>query len=136
MNNEQFQSYDDFKLMTFVYYWMFELYSTVGYGDFAGGTKYEYSFTLLLEFIGILIFSSITILSSNVMARQFDYEKFLSDKVGLQAVWMLKLEFSSRKSLDPRDFQTIRKTILTSLEYDYNTILEEADFFGELPQKL
>ena len=50
--------------MIFSYYWVFEVFSTVGYGDFAGGTKFEYLITLTLEFSGLLVFSWISYLIS------------------------------------------------------------------------
>jgi len=60
--------------MIFSYYWIFEVFSTVGYGDFAGGTKYEYSITLLLEFSGLLVFSWIFHLLTRLLNKHFDYE--------------------------------------------------------------
>ena len=59
--------------MIFAYYWMFELFSTVGYGDFAGGTQYEYLITIMLQFAGLLIFSLTSLLIENIMARNFSY---------------------------------------------------------------
>ena len=53
---------DTRKIIVFAYYWVFEVFSTVGYGDFAGGTKYEYLVSLILEFSGLLVFSEITYL--------------------------------------------------------------------------
>jgi len=55
---------DTKKIIVFTYYWVFEVFSTVGYGDFAGGTRYEYLVSLILEFSGLLVFSEITYLLS------------------------------------------------------------------------
>jgi hypothetical protein len=52
----------------FSYYWVFEVLSTVGYGDFVGGTNSEYMITLLLEFTGLLIFAWIGMLLVKVLA--------------------------------------------------------------------
>ena len=114
-------SYNNKQRMIFSYYWMFTVFSTVGYGDFAGGTKYEYLITLLL---------------SNVLARNFSYDRFISEKVDMQELWLLKLEQSSRRSLEPSNLIITRQTVLTSLQMDYNTIIEEDDFFEELSPAL
>ena len=129
-------SYNNKQRMIFSYYWMFTVFSTVGYGDFAGGTKYEYLITLLLEFAGLLVFSWISLLLSNVLARNFSYDRFISEKVDMQELWLLKLEQSSRRSLEPSNLIITRQTVLTSLQMDYNTIIEEDDFFEELSPAL
>ena len=60
---------------------MFTLFSTVGYGDFVGSTKYEYLITLVLQFAGLLIFSLISILLANVLSRSFSYSQFIAEKI-------------------------------------------------------
>ena len=60
---------------------MFTLFSTVGYGDYTGGTKYEYLITLLLEFTGLLVFSWVFLLLENVLSINFSYDRFISEKV-------------------------------------------------------
>ena len=79
-NQSMFESYDKTQLMIFSYYWVFEIFSTVGYGDFVGGTKYEYIITLMIEFLGLLIFSWITQLLENVLAKGFNYDDFIASK--------------------------------------------------------
>jgi hypothetical protein len=38
----------------FAYYWVFEVVSTVGYGEFSGSTNSEMWFTLIIEFMGVV----------------------------------------------------------------------------------
>ena len=38
----------------FAYYWVFEVVSTVGYGEFSGSTIPEYVFTIIIEFMGVV----------------------------------------------------------------------------------
>lgn len=40
-------------------YWVVTTLTTVGYGDIYGSTKEEYIYTMIVEFIGILVFSII-----------------------------------------------------------------------------
>ncbi len=44
-------------MYSFVFYWVFTLITTVGYGDFVGGTTAEYLVSLLMELTGFIVFS-------------------------------------------------------------------------------
>ena len=41
----------------FAFYWIFEVITTVGYGDYSGATSSEYIFSIILEFLGLTFFS-------------------------------------------------------------------------------
>jgi hypothetical protein len=41
----------------FAYYWIWEVITTVGYGDFVGTTETEMIFSVILEFAGLAFFS-------------------------------------------------------------------------------
>ena len=41
----------------FSFYWIFEVITTVGYGDYSGATKMEFVFSIILEFLGLTLFS-------------------------------------------------------------------------------
>lgn len=71
---------DTRKNFIFSYYWVFTIFSTVGYGDFAGSTKYEYLITLSLQFSGLLVFSWISFLLATLLEKNFDYELFIGKK--------------------------------------------------------
>lgn len=94
--------------MIFSYYWVFEIFSTVGYGDFAGGTKYEYFITLFLEFSGLLVFSWISFLLATLLDKSFDYEHFISEKESLTEIWLNDLEMTAGKSMAPDMVKLIR----------------------------
>ncbi len=46
----------------FVFYWIFTIITTVGYGDFVGGTTAEYLVTIVIEFAGLVVFTVLTLL--------------------------------------------------------------------------
>ena len=50
--------YGPYELYVFSLYWIFEVLTTVGYGDFSGSTSKEMLFTIFLEFGGLLLFST------------------------------------------------------------------------------
>ena len=58
------------ELMIFSDYWVCTVITTVGYGDYSGGTSIEYSFTMAIEFFGFVIFASLQI--SIIKMARFD----------------------------------------------------------------
>ena len=52
-----FSEYTDYQLFVFAYYWVWEVITTVGYGDYTGNTENEYIFSIVLEFVGMTFFS-------------------------------------------------------------------------------
>ena len=46
----------------FVVYWVFSIITTVGYGEFVGGTTAEYLVSLLIELTGFIVFSILSML--------------------------------------------------------------------------
>lgn len=55
--NEQIQKYDNYQIYVFAAYWIFTVITTVGYGDYTGGTTIEYLISIVLEFTGLCVFS-------------------------------------------------------------------------------
>lgn len=55
--NADFIGYNNYQIYVFSTYWVFTVITTVGYGDYTPGTTIEYVFVLLLELIGIAVFS-------------------------------------------------------------------------------
>ena len=53
-----------YQLYVFSTYWVFTVITTVGYGDYSGGTTLEYEVTLFLMFFGLVVF---TLLQMTVM---------------------------------------------------------------------
>ncbi len=67
-------------LYVFVFYWVFTIITTVGYGDFTGGTTVEYATTIGIEFVGLICFTVLTLLVNQLVGSGLTYEKFISDK--------------------------------------------------------
>jgi hypothetical protein len=47
----------DSTVYIFALYWIFEVITTVGYGDYSGSTTQELIFSMFLEFAGLTFFS-------------------------------------------------------------------------------
>lgn len=54
---EDFQGNSEYQLYIFSVYWVCTVVTTVGYGDYAGGTSLEILYTICLEFFGIVVFA-------------------------------------------------------------------------------
>jgi hypothetical protein len=57
VQGQEFENKSDRWLWTFAFYWIWEVFSTVGYGDYVGNTRTEFIFSLALELIGLTFFS-------------------------------------------------------------------------------
>ena len=57
--NEELKGLDNRELFIFSTYWVCTVVTSVGYGDYTGGTTLEYLFTFCIEFFGLLIFTLI-----------------------------------------------------------------------------
>ena len=61
-------------------YWIFTLFTTVGYGDFYGRKNVEYLVTILFEFFGIVVFSILSFLVVRLLEREYDFKMCMTDK--------------------------------------------------------
>ena len=59
--NEDLQALSKPQLFVFSTYWVCTVITTVGYGDYTGGTSLEYLFSLGIELFGFIIFAILRI---------------------------------------------------------------------------
>ena len=89
-------------LYLFVLYWTFTVTSTVGYGDFTGGTTGEYLVTIVFEYVGMLCFAVLALLVNQLIDSGLTYEKFISNKFTVLEEWIVKVEHCNLSlSLEP-----------------------------------
>lgn len=82
-------------------YWVVTTLTTVGYGDIYGTTEQEYIYTMIVEFIGILVFSIIMSTVNTFLSAQGDIDivEAKSDQVD---VWLVKLDNSRMSKSLPK----------------------------------
>ena len=82
-------------------YWVVTTLTTVGYGDIYGKTKEEFIYTMIVEFIGILVFSIIMSTVNSFLSAQGDVDivEAKSDQVD---VWLVKLDNSRMSKSLPK----------------------------------
>mmetsp|Transcript_53631 Transcript_53631/g.73509 ORF Transcript_53631/g.73509 Transcript_53631/m.73509 type:complete len:125 (+) Transcript_53631:1296-1670(+) len=76
-----FESYygNEFQIYVFAYYWVFEVITTVGYGDYSGKTISEYGFSIVLEFVGLSFFSLLMGFMTYVFGSKTSFDDLIED---------------------------------------------------------
>ena len=93
--NEDFLDMDYAQLYIFSTYWVCTVITTVGYGDYSGGTTIEYQVTLFFEVFGLVIFSMLQISVTRVIDNQYSYTYYIQEKEREIDMWLLSMEKSS-----------------------------------------
>ena len=57
LDNDDFKDMTHLQLVIYATYWVCTVVTTVGYGDYTGGTTLEYAFSFAIEFCGFVIFA-------------------------------------------------------------------------------
>ena len=114
----------------FTYYWIFETFTTVGYGDYAGSSSYEFLFSLLLEFAGLIINSVLLFIMSTFFEAEIGFQSLVRNRMSELDVWIMKLEKSNKpQHMNPQLYRDITDTVENAFYYDYNLIVEEYDLY-------
>jgi hypothetical protein len=107
-----------------------ETITTVGYGDYSGGTKAEYLFSMIVEFFGLSLCSILMFAVTKIFADEFTFEKFIEENFQRLDIWIKKVERCNKpRYINPSLCQKIRKNIENAFSYDFNVIIEEFDFY-------
>ena len=117
-------------------YWVVTTLTTVGYGDIYGTTEQEFIYTMVVEFIGILVFSIIMSTVNGFLSERGDVD-IVETKSDLVDVWLVKLDNSRMsKSLPKILYDKIKVYITQSLLHDHKKLIEGYDFLMQLKPRL
>ena len=78
----------------FAYYWIFETFTTVGYGDYAGVNSREYIVTIVFEFIGFCYNAVLIGIMGSVFNFDMTFNDLLADRLDEMSLWIMRLEKS------------------------------------------
>ena len=110
-----------------------ETITTVGYGDFSGGTAVEYCFTMLVQFTGLWITSVLMTAMTKYVNDDFTFDQYIIEKFNALDLWITKIEKANKpKFINPQLFHDIRKNLEVAFGHDFNTIVEEFHFYQQL----
>jgi hypothetical protein len=91
-----FANMPDHTKFIFAFYWIFEVITTVGYGDYTGATQGEYIFSILAEFIGLTFFSFFMGTITTIFSISDSFEDLIEHKLDSLDMWIKKIEKSNR----------------------------------------
>ena len=96
----------------FAFYWIFEVITTVGYGDYTGATNSEYLFSIGLEFLGLTFFSFLMGSITSLFSTTDDFDSLIEEKLDFLDMWIKKIEKSNKPyHIQPTLYSDIRKYV-------------------------
>ena len=114
----------------FAFYWIFEVITTVGYGDYTGATQSEYIFSILAEFIGLTFFSFFMGTITTIFSISDSFEDLIEHKLDSLDMWIKKIEKSNRPyHIQPNLYNAIRSYVEHAFKFDFNLVVEEFEFY-------
>ena len=114
---------------------MFEVLSTVGYGDYAGAGTEEFLFSIFLEFCGITFFALLTGLIPPLVEPEKNFSDLILEKTYNLDSWIKKLQQASyslsyRKYYIPANLYIgIINCVEEAFARDHNLIIEQFPFY-------
>ena len=96
----------------FAFYWIFEVITTVGYGDYTGNTSSEYIFSIALEFLGLTFFSFLMGSINGIFNTSDNFDDLIEEKLDSLDMWIKKIEKSNKPfHIKPSLYNDIRKYV-------------------------
>lgn len=134
-NNEFLKDFDFVvEIYANAFYFILTTITTVGYGDINGNTTPELLFSMCVEFIGLTFFSFLTGTISVMFSGDQSFESLINARMEQLDLWLLRLENCNKEEKIPnRLYHSIKEFIQDAFVYDYNLIIEEFNFYNELP---
>ena len=116
------------------FYFILTTITTVGYGDISGSTTPEYIYSMCVEFIGLTFFSMLTGTISTMFSGDQSFESLINARMEELDLWLLRLENCNKQEKIPNKlYHSIKEFIQDAFVYDFNLIIDEFDFYNELP---
>ena len=121
----------------FAFYWIFEVITTVGYGDYFGKTSEEHLYSILVQFVGLVFFSLLMGHITQFFNTSDNFEDQIDEKLDQLDMWIKKIEKSNHPFfIQPYLYHEIKMFIDMAYRFDYNLVVEEYPFFYQLTPKL
>lgn len=126
------------ELMIFADYWVCTVVTTVGYGDYSGGTSIEYVFTFAIEFFGFVIFAALQIAILQILRIESNFGSFISNRDFEVLTWLRRIEQSATPEGNqdmPHDiYLDMKNHMYQAYRHNYDLITEYG-FYHQLPTK-
>jgi hypothetical protein len=94
-------------------------------------------YTMVLEFIGLSFFSFLMGSINNMLKRTDNFENMIDEKLSLLDIWIKKIEKSNKPYFIPPElYSNIKQYVKDAFLHDFNLIIEEFNFYQQIPPKL
>ena len=128
------------QLFVFSTYWICTVITTVGYGDYSGGTSLEYLFTLGVELFGFIIFAALEIAVLKLVGITGSAKQHILQmemEADVQALlWLRKLELANYgQSIPPKLLREVKHSLSDAQHNDIN-LIQEGGFYDLLKPQL
>jgi len=125
------------EVYTNAFYFILTTITTVGYGDITGTTTAELCFSMVVEFVGLTFFSLLTGTISVMFSGDQSFESLINARMEQLDLWLLRLENCNKEEKIPNTlYHSIKEFIQDAFVNDYNLIIEEFNFYNELPAQI
>ena len=94
--NDDFKEMSKVQLFIYATYWVCTVVTTVGYGDYTGGTTLEYMFSFGIEFCGFIIFAFIQSSILEVADLNYTFSDYVQELDFQALVWFHLVEKQMR----------------------------------------
>lgn len=118
-------------------YWVFTTLSTLGYGDITPRERYEYLFTMMIEFMGVFLFAYMMGNINNLIEKlDDDHNEYLENELEKLDQWLMKIDRANpRKKLKKEMVSAIKDALETYWKMDH-LVVQDNTFLEQLPPKL
>ena len=121
----------------FAFYWIFEVITTVGYGDFTGDTAEEQLYSVFVQFTGLVFFSLLMTQVTNFLNSNDDFESLIEAHMERLDMWIKKIENSNEPYfIQPYLYYELKTYLDMAYKFDFNIAVEEFPFFYQLTDRL
>jgi hypothetical protein len=127
--------YNDTEVYITAMYWVITTLTTVGYGDYKGYTPKEYLIQMVVEFLGIGIFSYLMGSISSLVGSEQNLQDILDERVEQIENWLRKLEKARTKSFSKQLYDCIKEFTRKSYQYDFIAVTQ-SEFFHQLKPRV
>lgn len=126
---------EGWKIYIVSFYWVITTLTTVGYGDFKGYTPIEYLIQMIVEFLGIGVFSYLMGSINSLMGSDYTLQDIIDERMENVEMWLRKLEKSRSKNFSKQLYDCIKDYTEKSYKYDFWEITRE-EFYMQLKPRV
>lgn len=99
---------EKWKIYITSFYWVITTLTTVGYGDEKGYTTTEYIFQMVIEFLGIALFSFLMGSINTLVVTDQKLQDIIDDRIENLDIWLRRLDKSRTKILPKNLYDSIK----------------------------